>query len=212
MRGVKFGNFHSYDDFSLILNSKEIEAPSAKTETVEIPGADGVLDLSEYFGEVRYNNRKLSFEFSTIVPQSQFLNLFSEIQNEIHGKKLKIILDDDPDFYYYGRVTLDKWKADKNIGKISIDCDCEPYKYKLYETQIVNTVEYSATLVYKNLRKSVVPTISLSADAQITFENTIYSMSAGTYTSSEILFKAGNNLLIVTGNTTITVKYQEGGL
>lgn len=212
MQGVKFNDFHSYDDFSLILGSKEIEAPSAKTETIDLPGADGVLDLSEYFGEIKYNKRKITLTFSTIVPKSEFLALFSKIQNAIHGQKMNIVLDDDPEFYYVGRVTVDKWKADKNVGTITVECDCEPYKYKIYKTILVATIAGSETLICKNLRKSVVPKITLTADAQITFNDGVYSLSAGTYTLSEFIFSAGSNVLTVSGNTTITIEYQEGGL
>lgn len=212
MIGVMFDNFHSFDDFSLILNSKEIEAPSPKTETVDIPGGDGVIDLTEAFGEVKFQNRKITLNFSTIVPKSQFFDLFSEIQNKIHGQKMKIILDDDPNFWYYGRIAVDKWKADKNIGKITVECDCEPYKYKLYKTIRSDIITDSATLAFPNLRKSVIPTIILTASAEIVFDGTTYNLSAGTYTSPDIVFVAGNNLMTITGNTTITVEYQEGEL
>lgn len=212
MIGVMFDNFHSFNDFSLILNSKEIEAPSPKTETVDIPGGDGAIDLTEAFGEVKFKNRKIKLNFSTIVPKSQFFDLFSEIQNKIHGQKMKIILDDDPNFWYYGRITVDKWKADKNIGKITVECDCEPYKYKLYKTIRSDIITDSITLVFTNLRKSVIPTITLTASAEIVFDGITYNLSAGTYTSPDIVFTAGNNLMTVTGDTTITVEYQEGEL
>lgn len=212
MKGIKFGNYHSWDDFSLILNGKEIEAPSPKVETVDIPGGDGVLDYTEYFGGVKYNNRKLKFNFSTIVSQSEFLDLFSAIQNAIHGQKMKIILDDDPDFYYFGRVTVDSWKADKNVGKITIECDCEPYKYKLNKTTVTNVVTDSAELTFANSRKPAVPAITLTAAAQISFSGSTYALGAGTTTSGEIVFSQGNNVLTITGSTTITVEYQEGEL
>ena len=44
MKGIKFGNHHSWNDFQLILASKTIGTPSPKTETIDIPGGDGVLD------------------------------------------------------------------------------------------------------------------------------------------------------------------------
>lgn len=137
MNGITFGGYHSYRDFSLILAQKTIGTPSPKTETIDIPGGDGVLDFTEFFGEVKYNNRQLSFEFSTLVRQEQFMTLFSTVQNALHGQKMKIVLDDDSDWYYIGRITVNEWKADKNIGKLSIDCDCEPYKYRL-TSQSVN--------------------------------------------------------------------------
>ena len=51
MKGVRFGDYHSYNDFSLILTSKTIGTPTPKTETIDIPGGDGVLDLTEFLVE-----------------------------------------------------------------------------------------------------------------------------------------------------------------
>ena len=132
MKGITFGDYHSFRDFRLILSpNNAIGTPTPKYELIDIPGGDGVLDVTEAFGEVKYGNRPMSFEFSTMVPQSEFMTLFSRVQNALHGQKLQIILDDDPDCYYIGRLTVSEWKADRLIGKLTIDCDCEPYKYRL---------------------------------------------------------------------------------
>lgn len=137
MKGITFGEYHSYRDLHMILAEKKIGTPSQKTESIDIPGGDGVLDLTEFFGEVKYKNRALSFEFSTLVPQSEFMTLFSMVQNALHGKKMMISLDADPEWYYIGRISVSEWKADKRIGKLTIDCDCEPFKYRM-TSQIVN--------------------------------------------------------------------------
>lgn len=134
MNGVTFGEYHSYDDFSLILTSKEIAAPKIKTVEIDIPGADGTLDLTEFFGEPKYENVKLIFQFSTIVPQNNFLTQFSTVKNAIHGKKLRISLDAESGFFYVGRCYVSSFTNEKNIGKISVECECEPYKYRLVKT------------------------------------------------------------------------------
>jgi len=131
MKGITFGTYHSYDDFNLLLTSKEVAAPKVKTIEIDVPGADGALDLTEFFGEPKYENVTHKFKFSTIVPQSEFLTLFSTIKNAIHGKKMRIILDDDPHFYYVGRCFVSSFTNEKNIGKIAVECDCEPYKHGL---------------------------------------------------------------------------------
>lgn len=138
MKGITFGNYHSFRDFRLILSpNNAIGTPTPKYELLDIPGGDGMLDFTEAFGEVKYGNRPLSFEFSTMVPQSEFMSLFATVQNALHGQKMKIILDDDPDCYYIGRITVSEWKADRLIGSLTIDCDCEPFKYHL-ASQTVN--------------------------------------------------------------------------
>lgn len=217
IRCVKFisesgTTYNSWDDFNLIRTSKKIGTPSVKKTTVKIEGADGVIDLTDYFGETKYDNRKLSFTFSCKESIEAWDDIYSDIQNKIHGQKMKIILDEDSEFYYVGRVSLNEWKSSKTIGKITIDADCEPYKYKINETVVTNTVEESATLSFSNLRKSVCPTIKTSASVKVVFDDTTYTLDEGSYILPDVVFKAGTNTLYVTGTATITVTYREGGL
>ena len=212
MKGVSFGDFHSYRDFSLILSQKTIGTPSPKTEAIDIPGGDGVLDLTEFFGEVKYNNRNLSFEFSSIVPQSDFMNQFSHIQYALHGQKMRIILDDDPEWYYIGRISVSEWKAEKAVGKLTIDCDCEPYKYRLAETVVAVVVNGTNSVVLPNGRKRVVPEITTDAEMKITFGAYTGTFDAGTFTIPELVLAAGRNTVKVTGAGNISFRYREGVL
>ena len=130
MNTVTFDTYRSYEDLHLILSSKTIGAPNPKVETIDLPGGDGVLDLTEFFDGTKYANRQLSFDFSTMVSPASFMQQFSTVQNLLHGRKMDIFLSDDPDWYYTGRVSVNEWKADRNIGKFTIDCDCEPFKHR----------------------------------------------------------------------------------
>lgn len=212
MKGITFGSLHSFNNLHLILSHKTIRTPEPKTEEVDIPGGDGVLDLTEFFGAVKYHNRLLSFEFSTMVPQSQFMSLFSEVQNALHGKKMRIILDDDPEWFYMGRITVSEWKADKNIGKLTIDCDCEPYKQSIYTTTVTQAVASSANIVLANDKMPAVPTITTTKEFLISFGgyNDIYP--AGTFTIPELELWEGNNQVYVEGSGTITFTYRKGRL
>jgi len=212
MKGVNFGDFHSYRDFSLILSQKTIGTPSPKTETIEIPGGDGVLDLTEVFGEVKYNNRNLSFEFSSIVPQSDFMDQFSHIQDALHGQKMQIVLDDDPEWYYTGRISVSEWKADKNIGKLTIDCDCDPYKTKLSETVVTAPVNGPKTVILTNSKRSVMPTIDITGEVDLTFGSNFYSLSEGRYDLPAVRLVNGENTILLDGAGTATFIYIERGL
>ncbi|BBK61841.1 hypothetical protein A9CBEGH2_07810 [Amedibacterium intestinale] len=212
-KGVTFAEYHSFRDFSLVLSKKTIETPAVKTSSVEIEGMDGILDLTDYFGEPKYKNRKLKFEFSTLgVERKDFDSLFSNIQNAIHGQFVKIIVDDDDAFYYMGRVNVNEWKSDKTIGKVVIECDCEPFKYKKYVTVITEDIVGTREFVLTNLRKSVVPVFKSTGTLTIKFENQIYSIDSGEYTLDDVVLKQGKNLLTVEGNATLTIEYQERGL
>ena len=213
MKGVLFGEHHSYYEWGLLLSSKEIQSPSPKSNIINIEGGDGVLDLTDFFGDVKYSNRKLTFEFSKmdIVPDG-FLALFSLVQNTIHGRKMKVTLDDDPANYYVGRVTINEWKSEKNLGQIVIEVDAEPYKYKAAETVVSQAVSGAAAVTLTNSRKRVVPVITTDAELTISFGDYTGVFSAGTFTIPELELVEGDNLVNVSGTGTITFRYQEGGL
>lgn len=125
MKGITFGDYHSYDDLHLILTKKEIGSPAVKATRIEVEGADSYLDLTDFFGEPKYQNVNHKFDFSTIEKNS--LSLFSTIKNTLHGKKVRIILDDDPAFFYVGRLSVSSFTSEKGIGALTIEADCEPY-------------------------------------------------------------------------------------
>ena len=215
MKGIMFGNYHSYRDFQLVLASKTIGTPSPKTETIDIPGGDGVLDLTDFFGETKYGNRSHSFEFSTMVTPSEFMSLFSMVQNALHGRKLPIILDDDPEWYYIGRISVSEWKADRNIGKLTIDCDCEPYKYQISTTVITKSISGTSAITLANSRKRVVPEVKVTSASglSITFgSGYLWNLASGSYLLPELELVEGDNLVTVTGTGTITFTYTQGNL
>lgn len=215
MKGVTFGTYHSYDDFSLVLTSKEIAAPKTKTVKIDVEGADGSIDLTEFFGEPKYEDCTHKFQFSTIVPQNQFLALFSTIKNAIHGKKLRIVLDDDPGFFYIGRCYVSSFTNDKNIGRISVECDCEPWKYKAAKTVVTQAVNGETTVTLTNIRKRVVPEVLIEADSPLHIVYNTYNvwdLGGGSYTLPELELKAGENSVSVTGTGNITFSYQEAAL
>lgn len=215
MKGIFFGNYHSYDDFHLVLNSKEVGSPSAKTIEIDIPGADGILDMTEFFGSVKFGNVKHKFQFQTIVPQHDFLSLFSDIKNKIHGQMIRIIIDDDPYFYYVGRCFVSAFTNDRNVGSVSVECDCEPYRYKIAETVVTQQISGEADITLTNMFKRVVPEITIASEGtlHIVYETyNIWDLASGVYALPELELKPGNNVVSVSGTGSITFRYQEGGL
>ena len=121
---------HSYTDFGIILTEQNIGLPSPKTYSVSIEGMDGSLDLSECFGEMKYENRTLKFTFESIDKITDWQAKMINISSFLHRQKMKIKTWSDPDFYYVGRYQIDECNSSSKLGKIVISCDCEPFKYK----------------------------------------------------------------------------------
>lgn len=214
MNGVTFGFMHSYDFLDIILNSKEIGVPEIRKNLVEIPGSDGSLDFTYFFGEPKLKNRILKFNF-TIKPdkkESGYLKHFFVVHGILHGTTRKIILDDDVEYYYFGTVSVENFKENKGIATFQIICDCEPYRNKVIETVVSHYVNGSASIQLYNAKKKVVPAITTDAMLSFEYEGEMLSHGAGTFTLPIIELKEGFNIVKVVGNGNVTFTYVEGRL
>lgn len=212
MKGIRIGNVHTYNDLRLIMTSKEIGSPAVKVKKLDIEGADSSLDYTDFFGEPKYDDLTHKFQFETIEPQSEFLTQFSRVKNALHGKKGRIILDDDPSFFYLGRCSVSGFTSEKGVGKITIECECEPYKYKLDKTVVSQAVTGTQVITLTNGRKRAVPEIITTAAMTIIYNGGTWTTSAGTYTIPELELVEGDNDVSVTGVGNIAFSWQEGDL
>ena len=210
--GVRLGEFHSYDDLRIILTKTEISAPKVKTSYVEIQGADGSLDFTEAFGKINYEHRKINLSFAYIGFLNDFPTKFSEIQNLLHGKKMKLIFDNDPEYYYFGRCSVDKWSIDKAMGTFNITIECDPYKYKEYETVVQFNINNSRKILLANDGMVTSPTFFSDSGMDVECNKIKCSIKAGEETLTDILLYAGVNELEVKGTGKLTIRYQEGSL
>lgn len=228
--GVTFGTKHSYDDFGLILSSKSIGLPEPKTESVSVIGRNGDLDLTEALGDtVTFENRKLQFKFSLINGARDWTGTLSSLANFLHGQKMKIVMDADKTFYYYGRCSINKFETDKTLALITVDCDVEPYKLEVNSASdpwiwdtfsfvngiiYVNSVKVDGSLKVNliNRSKVVSPTFTASAAMTVTWNGTTYSLPKGKKTFYDIRLQEGDNYVTFNGTGTVTIDYRGGSL
>lgn len=215
MKGVLFGTIHSYNDLKLILAPFTPTPAEPQTNFLKVTGRDGDLDLTEANGEVKFNSRQFDFTF-TIAPGDKltFDERVTAVSNALNGVQCKITLERDPDYYWFGRCSVNKYAQNKNIGQIAVKAIVAPYKLKQEETVAVVTLTgEDQTISLDNGRMAAIPTI------QCTNENTVVTFDGGTYTLAAgisrilgIRFVEGANVLTVNGSGTITFKWQEGEL
>ena len=150
--------FNTYKDFYLVPTSLPvISAPGVKTNTIDIPGANGSIDLTESLTPYPvYKNRTGSLEFAVLNDRREYYEmyknihnmnsknaisgshawtlLYSDIMNKLHGRKVRLYLvDDDPEWYYEGRIAVNSWKT-SNDGKwpiVTLDYELYPYKLSI---------------------------------------------------------------------------------
>lgn len=216
MKGILFGNLHSYRDLKLLLQpGKEIGSPEVKKKLLDVEGADGTLDYTDFFGEPKYTDVKHKFPFATIVPMKEFLSHYSVVKSALHGKKMPIILDDEPGFYYVGRIYVQPFTNEKNIGHITIEAECEPYKYKLAKTTVSRAIDGTEIITLTNARKRAVPEVSIETETSLHIvyrESFIWDLGSGSFTLPELELTEGDNPVTVTGTGTISFTWQEGVL
>lgn len=214
LNDVIFNNEKSaFYDWNIVLTKAEIPLPTPKTSTVDIKGADGVLDLSEVLtGDILYNNRqaKLTFE---MMDDTDYWDLMTKISNYLHGQKIKFTLNNDEDYYYTGRATINQWECIKRKGKIVISVDCEPYKYAVIETiKKVQVTNQTKTVILSNSRKRVCPTLTVTGTITLTINGVDYNLAEGKQQLINFRLVECNNVVKVSGNGTLTINYRQGAL
>ena len=166
-RGNDSLTFNTYKDFYLVPTALPvISPPSVKTKTIDIPGANGAIDLTESLTPFPvYKNRTGSLEFAVLNDRYEYYNryknaphsvkslhaiqndsawtiLYADLTNKLHGRKCRLVLEDDPEWYYEGRIAINAWKT-SNDGKwpiVTIDYDLSPYKLSV-DTSITGATE-----------------------------------------------------------------------
>lgn len=211
MIGVTFGEKHSIDDFDLILTEVSIGAPEIKTEMVSIPGRNGDLDLTDVlYSEPVFENRELSFTFKIKGTAELWPVLMADIGGFLHGQKLNVSIDSDPDYYYYGRCAVNQLASDRHIGTLVIYMNAEPYKYAVSET--VCEVTGSQTVTLTNDRMPVIPTVTVTDETTITVDDSTVSLSEGTYEMTDFPLYEGDTTWEIETDGTVTITYRQGRL
>lgn len=212
MKGIRFGDLHTYDNFGLILSSQEIGSPQTKVRKIDVEGADSALDVTDYFGGAKYEDVTHRFDFTAVGTRAQLLTLYAQVKAAVHGKRMRIVFDDDPEYYYMGRCFVSSLAPERCFAHIEIECECDPYKLKVLLTSVTQDISGSGSVTLTNGRKRAVPTITASAAFTLGYNGKSFSREAGTYTIPEIELVEGQNVVTVTGTGTISFTWREGAL
>ena len=213
MSDIRFGTIWARADYGLIVAPYVIPMPEPQTNFVEIPGRDGALDLSEAFGTIRYADRIIEL---TLYARAPFDALVSALAADVHGRRMNVIFDRDPTYYYDARVTVEDVERHLGYCELSLKCRAKPYKLEHFETTITVLPSGIATVTLTNTRMPVVPTITTSAEMTLTFtiggKDYSVTLSAGTHTIPSLVLLEGDTEIGITGTGSATFAYRKGAL
>lgn len=227
---IVIGNKNTWDDWHLIPSSRPLfNPPPVKTSYVEIPGGDGILDLTTAMtGKPMYSNRTGSWEFYVENGFKGWSALYSEIMLYLHGKKMTAYLEDDPMYYYEGRFSVNQWRSDPAQSLIVIDYNVAPYKKYVasdekwlwdpfnFETGVIRDytdlpVRGTLSIVVIGDTMDTIPTITSSVrNMKVTFNGVTYTLNQGANIIEAIVIQEGDNPITFTGTGTVSVKIVGG--
>lgn len=224
----------TYDDWKIVPESRPlVSPPEVKTEYVDVPGADGSLDYTEVLSGVKYANREGSWTFYVLNTLSnlsgsymRWNQLYSIIMKTVHGKRKRIWLESDPEYYYMGRIFVDQWNSNKDYSKITLKYIIDPWKLPITTTSNLdwqwnelfgNTIFYGpfdvTTQKHRNLinpsTSPIKPSFYCTSSMEVIFGANQYTLSPGN-SEADFVLAPGDNFMIFRGNGRVTVDYSMG--
>ena len=184
----------------VLLDGYTLEPPEPKTYTVDIPGGNGVIDLTEALtGDVAYKNRKQEFTFA-IIDVKNFEKVKTEVSNFLHGRAFDYTMTMDPGYTYHGRFSVDSYSheayANGLLGQFKVTVDADPYKLKEHCAYRLNATG-GKVYRFESGRRPVHPTIECQNPCLVTINGKDVTIPAGTYQLNDLVFKSGYNDLFL---------------
>lgn len=212
-KGALVGDEHTLHDWgAVITNTDVIGMPEPQTIVLDVPGRSGRLDLSEVLtGDISYGNREIKMELAAEVDTERWIEMCLHIFNKYHGRNVQVIFDEDPTFYYFGRVSVTDPRRQRRAGQMVLTVDAEPFKYELAETNVTysaGTASLSGTLA--NGRMMVSPTVTVTAPCQLFHEGKVFTLTAGKQSVPGFVLHEGDNAVSLTGTRSATFTYRRG--
>lgn len=231
---ITIGDKNTWDDWHIVPASRPlISAPRVKTSFISIPGGDGALDLTEVLaGRPTYERRTGSWEFIVMNDYGDWATRYSDMMAYLQGRQFKIILDDDPEYYYLGRVSVNEWRSEPYWSRVVFDYNVDPYKRNVdgfgdkwlwdpfnFESDSIH--DYHKLVVNGTLEidfvnessTNIKPVISASNNAmQMTYSSVSYSLDRGPNVIDGLSFPPGTSHLRFSGNGEISIESTGGKL
>lgn len=130
MHDVKIDGISVRDDWGLVLASApEITPPEAKTNVLDIPGANGAIDLTAAVrGYPVFQERTGSLTFVSRDRFELWNARRSGIMAKLQGRQVTLRFEDDPGWYWTGALNVRQGETHEKGAAVTIDYRLYPYK------------------------------------------------------------------------------------
>ena len=199
----------------ILLDDYTLSPPEPKTYTVDIPGGDGVIDLtSALTGDVAYSNRSQSFTFMVVEPES-FEQVKTDVSNFLHGKSFDYQMTMDPGYTYHGRFSVAEYSHAVYaypglVGVFAVEVDADPYKLKGRMTYQLNATG-GKMFRLESGRKPVHPVIECTQPCRVRWKDVVTVVPVGTYRLNDVLFTQGFNEIYINSRELFNTSWADLG-
>lgn len=129
---VNFEQYNTWDTWHLIPTSRpRFSIPQIKTQFTDLTNTDGQLDDSETLGIRAYQNISGEFEFAVENGFRDWVDLYTDLLDKLHGNRFYTWLEDEPTYSYYLRLSVNAWEspADGTWSLVRIGYNGRPIQY-----------------------------------------------------------------------------------
>lgn len=212
------GKYHTYKDWGLKLLSAYIPAPAVKENYIDIPGTDGSIDLTDVFGRVLYSDRDgIEIVFDLLDGgYSKWFATCEKISCILHGRKMKMVFDDENGRFYNVRLNVDCSKSNTFMSTITLSGKAEPFKYDVQSTaepwlwdtfSFINGViqqfdnlsvnsSLGVTLIGKGIGSIPIFVVEEADSLQVSYNGNAYDLSAGKNRIPDIRIGEGDEAIL----------------
>ena len=229
--------YHTLNDWGFALgNNNYISDPEMETNYINVPYRNGLIDASTALtGRPVFKKRQLSFSLGGERPRMGWDSTISMIRNALHGRTCKLTLDNDPNYYWRGRVYVENFDRFRGLGTFQLNVpNAEPYKMSNYTSSdpwlwnpfsFVNgiityhdawTVTTSLVVTIPAGYMPTVPTFVVSEKVgtfTMSCGGSSYTLDSGSNTFPEIIIGGDDDVsLTFTGSAKVQIVYRSGSL
>lgn len=226
----------TWKQFELVMSSKKIAPAEARQNYLSLPARSGDLDLSEALtGMPLFGNREITVTLGGKKQRAEWTETLSSIQNAYHNRRVQVVFEDDPNYYWEGRLTInDDFELGQEVATFSVVVNAQPYKLEMrdggegtcqaWDTFVFDTdifrdyynLQVNGTLtvnVYGN-QMPVIPTFTVAGaqNLAVQYMGQTHNLQNGINKFYDFVTGPGDNIFTFSGQGTVTINYRGGSL
>lgn len=126
---VYINDHDMFEEFGLFMTDREIGAAEPNLYKQTVPGKNGDLDYTSFFGDITFKNRIIKITLSN-KSDINTQELKYSLEMLFNGQEVNLIFSDDEENYYKGRLTFESNDDDTKIYDLKMKLDAYPFKFK----------------------------------------------------------------------------------